>query len=126
MTRVEVLTGPERRRRWSEDEKAAVLAELAKQGASGAAVARRFGVNRGLIYKWRREAGSPSAPGDAPSMPFARVLLAGPAPMAERQAALSTAVPIIEIEMKGARVRLPGNAPLSMVTAAIKALRGRS
>jgi hypothetical protein len=34
MTRVEVLTGLERRRRWSDDEKAAVLAELAKLGVT--------------------------------------------------------------------------------------------
>jgi hypothetical protein len=45
--------------------------------------------------------------------------------MAGLQAALPKAVPNIEIEVKGARVRQPGNASLSMVTAAIKALRGR-
>ena len=123
MTRVEVLTGPERRRRWSADEKATVLGELAKPGASGAAVARRFGVNRGQLYKWRREAGLASGPRDAPSMAFAPVLLTGPTPTAEMPVPQT---PMIEIEVKGARVRLPPCISPPMVAATIKALRGRS
>jgi transposase len=128
MTRAEILDGPERRRRWSEDEKAEILAELAKPGASGAAIARRFGVNRSLVYKWRKEAGLGTAPrGSAPkpSMSFAPVLLTGPAPPAETPVSSATPLSFIEIEMKGARVRLPGDAPASIVTAAIRALRGR-
>ena len=46
--------------------------------------------------------------------------------MAGLQAALPKAVLIIEIEVKRAQVRQLGNASLSMVTAAIKPLRGRS
>jgi transposase len=128
MTRSEILEGPERRRRWSDEEKASILAELSKPGSNGAEVARRHGVARSLIYAWRKELKAPlrTAGGAAVTMPFAHVLLAGPAPMAETQAALPTAVPTIEIEMKGVRVRLPGSAPSSMVASAIKALRGRS
>lgn len=55
-------------------------------------------------------------------MQFASVLLAGPAPQAEAPAAPPLLAAIIEIEMKGARVRLPGDAPPSTVAAAIKAL----
>ena len=128
MTRSEILEGPERRRRWSDEEKASILSELSKPGSNGAEVARRHGVARSLIYAWRKElkARLRTAGGAAVTMPFAHVLLAGPAPMAETQAALPTAVPTIEIEMKGVRVRLPGSAPSSLVAAAIKALRGRS
>lgn len=129
MTRAEILDGPERRRRWSEDEKAEILAELAKPGASGAAIARRFGVNRSLVYKWRKETGlGARSRGSAPdpSMTFAPVLLTGPAPQGEAPISPAPPAPFIEIEMKGARVRLPGNAPTSTVTAAIRALRGRS
>lgn len=126
MTRGEILDGPERRRRWSEDEKATILAELSKPGAKGAEVARRYGVSRGLLYTWRKEAGLGKAPRGAPAMPFAPVLLTGPAPQAETPAAPAPPASCIEIEIKGARVRLPGNAPSSTVTAAIKALRGRS
>jgi transposase-like protein len=89
-------------------------------------VARRFGVNRSLVYTWRKEAGLGKAPHGAPAMAFAPVLLTGPTPPAETPTTPAPPAPFIEIEMKGARVRLPGNAPSSTVTAAIKALRGRS
>jgi transposase len=92
MTRSEILEGPERRRRWSDDEKASILAELSKPGSNGAEVARLYGVARSLIYAWRKELKAPlrTAGGTAGPMPFAPVLLAGPAPMAETQAALPT------------------------------------
>jgi transposase len=129
MMRGEILDGPERRRRWSEDEKTAILAELAKPGSKGAEVARRYGVSRGLLYTWRKEASLGKAPRGAPAMAFAPVLLTGPAAPAEPLTVPAPPIqspPFIEIEMKGARVRLPGNAPASTVMAAIKALRGRS
>lgn len=126
MTRGEILDGPERRRRWSEDEMTAILAELAKPGSKGAEIARRYGVSRGLLYAWRKEAGVGKARRVEPAMAFAPVLLTGPAAPAEMPAMPTPPAPVIEIEIKGARVRLPGNAPASMVTAAINALRGRS
>src|ERR1700720_1987446 len=55
-SRAEVLTGPERRRRWSVDQKLAIVAELARSGSSGAVVARRYGISTGLLYTWRRQA----------------------------------------------------------------------
>jgi transposase len=55
--RAEILVGPERRRRWSAEEKARVVAEAAVPGARIAEIARRYGVSRGLIYAWRGEAG---------------------------------------------------------------------
>ena len=54
--RAEVLTGPERRRRWSVDQKLAIVAELARPGSSGAVVAHRYGISTGLLYTWRRQA----------------------------------------------------------------------
>jgi transposase len=38
MSRVEVLSGPERRRRWSEEQKRAIVAEAFAPGASVSAV----------------------------------------------------------------------------------------
>jgi transposase len=52
---VEILTSPERRRRWSTEEKARVVAEAKAPGAMVAAIARRHGVSRSLVYTWRRE-----------------------------------------------------------------------
>lgn len=50
-----LLTGPERRRRWSFQDRAQILAEAFAPGAVVYAVARRFGVSTGLIYSWRRQ-----------------------------------------------------------------------
>lgn len=116
--RGEVLDGPERRRRWSEDEKATILADLAKPGSRGAEVARRHGVSTGLMYTWRKEHRA-AARVAAAEMPFAPVLLTG-------SAATTSDPQVIEIEMKGVRVRLPTGVPPATVTAAIKALRSRS
>jgi transposase len=66
----EVLTGPERHRRWSEEEKARIVAETLAPGARVADVARRHGVGRSLIYVWRRTRGHgrrhPNVPGLVP------------------------------------------------------------
>jgi transposase len=53
----EVLSGPERRRRWSDEEKARLVAEIVVPGAKVAEIARRHGISRSLLYTWRREAG---------------------------------------------------------------------
>ena len=54
--RGEVLVGPERPRRWSEDEKARIVEESLRLGAQVADIARRHGVSRGLLYTSRRAA----------------------------------------------------------------------
>jgi transposase len=69
MSRGELLDGPERRRRWSEDEKAAIVAETLYAGVKVADIARRHGVSRALIYGWRRAVGVPSAADGAGALP---------------------------------------------------------
>jgi len=54
--RIELITGTVRRRRWSNDEKSTIVAESTRPGVNVAEVARRFGVNRGLLQTWRRKA----------------------------------------------------------------------
>jgi transposase len=54
--RIEVITGDARRRRWTAEEKAAMVAESLQPGSNVSALARRFGVNRGLLQTWRRTA----------------------------------------------------------------------
>ena len=53
--RVEVLSGPERRRRWSLEEKTQIVTESLAPGAVGSVVARRHGVHPNQLYGWRRE-----------------------------------------------------------------------
>jgi transposase len=52
--RVEVITGVARRRRWTAAEKARIVAESYAPGASGTAVALRYGLHRNQIFAWRR------------------------------------------------------------------------
>jgi transposase len=54
--KAEILVGPERRRRWSDEEKARIVAEATTPDARVADIARRHGVSRSLIYTWQREA----------------------------------------------------------------------
>jgi transposase len=53
--RIELITGSPRRRRWSAEEKARILAESFQPGARVSDVALRHGVNRGLVWSWRRQ-----------------------------------------------------------------------
>src|ERR1700722_5715701 len=54
--RVEILTGPARRRRWSADQKARIVAETLEPGARVAEVARRWQVCSQQVFGWRRAA----------------------------------------------------------------------
>jgi transposase len=53
--RAEVLAGPERRRRWSAEEKARIVAESLATNAVASVVARRHGIHPNQLYGWRRE-----------------------------------------------------------------------
>src|ERR1700733_5005646 len=53
--RIEVITGVERRRRWSWDQKRAIVEESLAPHASAAAIARRHGIGTGQLYTWRRQ-----------------------------------------------------------------------
>jgi transposase len=80
---IELITGETRRRQWTTAEKAALVAESLQPGINMSALARRHGVNRGLLQTWRRAAmreatdrghcfvpicvEEPSAPADAAS-----------------------------------------------------------
>src|SRR3954471_8538870 len=50
----EILTQPERRRRWTVEQKLALVTEAVRPGASMTQIARRYGISTGLLYAWRR------------------------------------------------------------------------
>lgn len=56
MAQAFLLTGKERRRRWSPDERREILLAAFEPGANVSEVARRYDVSTGLIYTWRRHA----------------------------------------------------------------------
>ena len=70
--RLEVL-GVERRRRWSDDEKLAVVSEVGVNGATVAEVAQRHDVTRKHIYQWRRELRSKGLWNDGEDLRFLRL-----------------------------------------------------
>lgn len=55
MGRMEILTGVERRRDWSDEEKLSILQEAAEPNAKIADVARRHDIKPQQIYTWRRK-----------------------------------------------------------------------
>ncbi|WP_374547411.1 transposase [Rhodoblastus sp.] len=116
-----LLSGAERRRRWSEEERARILTAISELGAVIAEVARREDVCTSLVFKWRREMRQAA---EAASSGFAPVVIE-PAPMTPSSAASSncSVSPVIEVELKEARVRIHADAPSSAITAALKALR---
>jgi transposase len=52
--RVEVITAIQRRRRWSAEEKAAMVQETYAPGMSVSLVARRHGIGPNQLFRWRR------------------------------------------------------------------------
>lgn len=53
--RIEVLSGPEQRRRWTVEEKLAIVEESFATPLSISEVARRHGLNRNQLFQWRRQ-----------------------------------------------------------------------
>lgn len=52
---MEIITGVERRRRWSLEQKLRIVAETEQPGARIAAIARRYEISRGLLWNWRSQ-----------------------------------------------------------------------
>jgi transposase len=114
MSRVEVLSGPERRRRWSADQKRLIVAEAFGAGSSVCEVARRRDLVPGQIYRWRNELRTGAAG-------FTAVVVASDP--GERSA---TDVPTVEIELgRDIRVRIPATVPKELASAILKALVAR-
>lgn len=119
MARVEVITGVERRRRWSGDEKRAIVAESFAPGAIVAEVARRVDVSPGQIYRWRQEVRTAVAG-------FAPLLIAAPEVAESTAGPRCPGEPVIELEFAGKIVvRIPASIPAELATAVVKALSRR-
>ena len=52
---MEIITGVERRRRWSLEEKLRIVAETEQPGSGIAETARRYEISRGLLWNWRSQ-----------------------------------------------------------------------
>jgi len=117
--RLEVVeTG--RRRRWSEAEKLKIVLESLQGPRQVAATARRYGVSRSLLLRWRRS--FRAEPTDAPAQPMGFVP-ATIVPEAAAGPAGSAGVGAIEIEFAaGIRMRVTGAVDAATLTAALAGL----
>ena len=124
--RIELITGTTRRRRWSDDERARILAESFEPGANISAVARRHGVNGGLLHYWRKQARTrarEAAQADAPLFIPVAIAKASSDAVGETPLLLSSPGRMIEIETRGALVRVPAGVDPETLAVVLAALR---
>ena len=132
--RIELLTGPARRRRWSEAEKARIVAETLVPGAVVSAIARRWQVCPQQVFGWRRAARAgdlalPTKPERPAFVPIvsaaARPMVAETAPPTPAMTAppVSPSVPAVEVTLAGAVVRVASGTDGALLTAVLRAVR---
>ncbi|GJE14798.1 hypothetical protein FOHLNKBM_5873 [Methylobacterium longum] len=126
--RLELFTGAGRRRTWSDEEKAAIVAESDGPGTSISAVARRHGLSASQLFTWRRlvrQAGGHD--GERPLQFVPAVMSVGP--QEPTSAELSPELRercgghSIEVEIAGATVRIAEGASPVQIAAVIRALK---
>ena len=134
--RIEVITGERRRRRWTAEEKAQIVAESFEEGANISEVARRHSVSRGLLTVWRHKcmtAASIEAPhfvpvrvdaGSGPGVVDPDHLPPSPSALLERTAPTAAVRGVIEVELNGAHIRIEPGADSVMLSTVLCALRG--
>ena len=119
MVHMTVISGSERRRRWSAAEREEIVVASFAPGAVVAEIARQFDVSTSLIYKWRREA-QQAGP------------MFVPAVMADDEGSLVPDVrrdgpadgPVIRLNLAGGTtVSIAATAPARLVLAVLRALR---
>jgi transposase len=120
MSRIEVLSGIERRRRWSVEEKRRLVTAAFSPGAVVSEVARRAEVHPNQLYRWRHDLRWVS-PG------FAEVVVSADFPDRSSTAVLSYgASAMIEVSFADRSVlRLPLSTSSALASAVIGALAGR-
>ena len=126
--RLEVFTGAGRRRKWSGEDKARIVAEILASGDSVCSVARRHGLSPQQLFGWRRqlrEAAGGHSQEDEVQFVTAVVDAVVPAPTAhrERKAVRKADSGIIEIEVDGVMIRAGRGADTAMIASIVQALK---
>jgi transposase len=120
--RVEVITGVERRRDWTDEQKLSIIAESCQDGAVISDVARRHGLRPQQLFNWRNEFRKRKCGG---TRAFAPVMIADDRPSAapaETPARVADA-PLIEIVLGGATVRTRGAVDAKALAAVLRAVK---
>lgn len=126
---LEIFTGAGRRRTWSSEEKAAIVAESYGDDATVCAIARRHGLTPQQLFTWRRLARHPAE--DLPAM-FVPAVVVTVQPEAiavstpTRRARRRSKASGIEFEIGGVEVRVGADANPRAIAAVIQALKAGS
>jgi transposase len=128
---VTVLSGPERRRRWTTAEKLRIVEECLAAEMPVVEVARRHGVHPNQLHGWRRQARLGLLGTDAAAVAaecrFVPIAIAPAESKACNQSKTSVddALPIIELVLRNGRIlRLPENVMPARAAALAEALEG--
>ena len=129
--RLEVFTGAGRRRTWSAEDKARIVAEIVASGDSVSAVARRHGLSPQQLFGWRRELQtSQIALSQAEELQFVPAVLdvAPSSPTVRRQRRMprrqvQPGAGMIEVEIDGVTIRVGHGVDAKIVTAVLRALK---
>ncbi|MEJ5979239.1 transposase [Novosphingobium sp. PS1R-30] len=122
MGQITVFSGPERRRRWSDEERLEILNQAFAPGACVAEVCRRYDISSALIYTWRRKLRDAHAEPEpdalaAPGFAAAVMIEDAEGPHAGVQPAI-----VIDLA-RGKRISIFASASPALVASALKALR---
>ena len=124
---VTVLSGPERRRRWTTAEKLRIVQESQAPDAKVSEIARRHDVHPNQLHSWRRQArtgvlaGTGAGHGAREGTRFTAVAIAPEAVLPA--APPGPAAGVIEIELAaGGRMRITGPVEACLVSALIETL----
>ena len=117
MSQVTVISGVERRRAWTDEQKLALVAAASAPGSSVARVARDADLRPSQIYRWRRDIERDGASGAAAERGFAPVLI-----HAAGDDVRSIEGGII-VEVGRAVVRIAADVPPALASAVVRSLR---
>jgi len=129
--RLEVFTGAGRRRKWSEEDKTRIVAEIVASGDSVCAVARRHGLSPQQLFGWRRQLRESAAGhSEAEELQFVPavvdVVVQAPAVRGRRKAPRCKSEPdagTIEVEVNGVTIRAGRGADANTIAAIVQALK---
>ena len=113
--RIEVITGVGRRRRWTEEEKAWIVAESLDPATTSSAVARRYGLHPSQLFVWRQQLAAAAARGAPGFVPVV---------VAEDEPAPAGAAGRIEIALGPAVVRVGADVDAAALRRVLEAVRG--
>jgi transposase len=126
MVQVEVITGIERRRSWTEDQKRAFVEEAFSPGGRAKDVMRRHDIPGSSLYCWRRQfLGLPAPKKRRSALTQQSGSAFAPSAFTPVVTAPETGQSVIEIEIGSSRIRIPASVTPELAAAIVRSLVGK-